>query len=170
MSAKRRPVVVGSGDGAADVGTRGPVSRMFIVAGSAFALVGTLDLLLLWMPVRLDNLAWEYATVARTFDAIPMPVLGLLLIAFGSLRQGKVARRRIRLVAAAFFALGILSAALGLLLLTSVPAVLSQTPPEAAEAARRAAARHATQAVVYPVAWLAVAVGLWKARAQEGAP
>lgn len=170
MSAKRRPIVVGASEDPTDVGTRAPVSRMLVVAGSAFALVGTLDLLLLWMPVRLDSLAWEYATVARTFDAIPMPVLGLLLIAFGSLRQGRVPRRRIRLVAATFFALGILSVALGLLLLTSIPAVLSQTPPEAAEAARRAAARHVTQAVIYPVAWLAVAVGLWKARSLEGTP
>lgn len=142
---------------------------MFIVAGAAFALTGTLDLLLLWMPVRLDSLAWEYATVGRTFDAIPMPALGLLLVAFGSLRQGRVPRRRIRIVAAAFFTLGVLSVGLGLLLLTSVPAVLSQTPVEAAEPARRAAARHVSQAVIYPVAWLAIAWGLWKARALESA-
>lgn len=162
-------MVVGAAGDPTDVATRAPVSRMFIVAGLAFALVGTLDLLLLWMPVRLNSLAWEYATVARTFDAIPMPALGLLLVAFGSLRQGRVPRRRIRIVAATFAMLGVLSVGLGLLLLTAVPAVLSQTPVEAAEAARRAAARHATQAVVYPVAWLTVAVGLWKARVREGA-
>ena len=168
MSPRRRHVIVGSADDPAGVGTRGPVSRMFVVAGSAFALVGTLDLLLLWMPVRLDSLAWEYATVGRTLDAIPMPALGLLLVAFGSLRQGRVSRTRTRIVAASFFALGLLCVGLGLLLLTSVPAVLSQTPLEAAEAARRAVARHVTQAVIYPVAWLAIGAGLWRAR-PEGA-
>jgi len=168
MSRRRRPVVVGSDGGVAGVGTRGPVSRMFLVAGCAFALVGALDLLLLWTPLRLANLAWEYATVTRTFDAIPMPALGLLLIAFGSLRQGAVPKRRIRTVAAAFFALGILCICLGLLVLTSVPAVLSQTPLEAAEAVRRAAARHLSQAVIYPIAWITIAVGLWRARSLEG--
>lgn len=160
----------GDAGDAHDVGTRGPVSRMFTLAGCAFALVGALDLLLLWTPLRLGSVAWEYATVGRTLDSIPMPALGLLLVAFGSLRQGRVARRRVRTVSATFLMLGVLCACLALLLLTAIPAVLSQTPPEAAEAARRAAVRHASQAVIYPITWLAIGWGLWRARLTERAP
>jgi len=146
-----------------ELSTRLPSAQVFLASGIAFALVGAIDIGLLWFPLRFGNVAWEYATVGRSLDSIPMPALGLVLVAFGALRHPKVTGPRLRLVSGGFILLGLCMTTLALLLLTSAPAVLSQTPPEAMQAAGRAAARHTLQAIVYPLAWFTVAGALWKA-------
>lgn len=157
--------VIGGGSDGGTPRTRGAVARMFLVAGCAFTFVGLSDLALLWLPPQVGNVAWEYATVGRTLDSMPMPTLGLLLIGFGVLRAPHPTRRGVTLVAAIFFVFGVLSAILAFLLFTSAPAVISQTPAEAADAVRRAATRHGVQSVVYPLAWFAIASIVWKAKA-----
>jgi len=145
--------------------TRGVVARMFLVAGCTFTFVGLADLALLWFPPQPGNVAWEYATVGQTMDSMPMPTLGMLLVAYGLLRAAHPSRRSIVLMAAIFFALGVLSSIFALVLFTSAPAVLSQTPPDAVDAVRRAATRQGVQSVAYPLAWFAIASILWKANA-----
>jgi len=47
-------------------------------------LVSLLDLGVLWWPVRLGDMNWEFGTVSATVDALPLPTLalfGLLIIA-----------------------------------------------------------------------------------------
>ncbi len=47
-------------------------------------LVSLLDLGMLWWPVRLGDMNWEFGTVSATVDALPLPTLalfGLLVIA-----------------------------------------------------------------------------------------
>ena len=140
---------------------------MLLVAGCAFALVGLADIALLWFPPRAGNVAWEYATVGRTLDTLPMPTLGLLLIAYGVLRQPRPTRRGIALVSAVFGLWGLFGLFLAFLIFTAAPAVLSQTPPGAVEAMRRAALRHGVQAVLYPLAWITIAVMVWRSRTTE---
>jgi len=147
--------------------TRGAVARMFLVAGCAFTFVGLTDLILLWFPPQPGNVAWEYATVGQTLDSMPMPTLGLLLIGYGVLRSPHPTRRSVRLVAAIFLALGVLTTIFAFLLFTSAPAVISQAPAEAAQAIRRAATRQGVQSVVYPLAWFAIATIVWKANVSE---
>ena len=168
MSAAPTPVVGGEEVRPAAVRTRDAVARLVLIAGSVFALVGIADLALLWLPARTGSVAWEYATVGRTLDSMPMPALGLVLIAYGVLRAGRPTVNGVRLVAAVFLVFGLLSAFLAFLLLTSAPAVLSRTPPEAVEAMRRAATRHGVQSILYPLAWFAIAIVVWRARTTEG--
>jgi hypothetical protein len=150
------------------VRTRHAAARLVLIAGSAFALVGIADLALLWLPARAGNVAWEYATVGRTLDSMPMVALGLVLIGYGVLRASRPTVNGVRLVAAVFFVFGLLCAFLAFLLLTSAPAVLSRTPPDAIEAMRRAATRHSLQSILYPLAWFAIAIVVWRARTTEG--
>lgn len=163
------PRLVGGQEGGSEtVSTRLAVSRMLLVTGCAFAFVGFADLVLLWFPPHPGNVAWEYATVGRTLDSMPMPTLGLLLIGYGVLRRPRPTRTGVALVAAIFLVLAVMCAFFAFLVFTAAPAVLSQASPEAAEAVRRAATRHGVQGIVYPLAWLAVAAIVWKARATEG--
>ena len=153
---------------ASGASSRGPMSRIFFIAGVAFTLVACVDLILLWFPTDAGNVAWEYATVGRTLDSLPLSALGLLLITYGVLRAPSHTARTLGLVGALFVAYTVLCLILAFLLFTSAPAVLSQTPPAALNAVRRAAIRNGVQSVVYPVCWIAIAVTALRARKKEG--
>jgi hypothetical protein len=140
---------------------------MLLIGGATFALIGFTDLVLLWFPANPGNVAWEYATVGRTLDAMPLSALGLLLVGYGVLRVAQPTRNGILFVSAIFFLFALFNAYLAFLILTSAPAVISQTPPEAIDAVRRAATRHGVQAVIYPIAWFVIGVTVWKARASS---
>ncbi len=140
--------------------TRPTAALVLAIFGVAFAVVGLVDLVLLWIPTRLDTVAWEFATVGRTLEGLPMPLLGLGLLTYGLARHPKWGLSRVRGMGIAFAVLAVPVAALGVLLLTSAPAVLSQTPPGAVAGVRRAVILHAVQAVVYLLTLVAVAVAL----------
>lgn len=154
-------VVSGEGRGSArDVGsTRGVV---LAALGVAFLLVGTVDLALLWIPAHFDTLSWEFATVGRTLDGLPLAILGLGLLTYGATRSPRAGRGRARAFAAAFTAAALLVAAMGLLFVTALPTVLQQTGAEALEGVRRAAIRHGVQIVVYPASFALIAAVLWR--------
>jgi hypothetical protein len=133
-----------------------------MVVGAAFLAVGLVDLVLLWIPLRFESIAWEFATVGRTLDALPMPVLGLTLLAFGSLRHPRSRSMWRRSAAILFTVAAILLCALAALIATSALAVLAETPPEAMAGIRRAAIRHSVQAAVYPLCFAVVSFLLWR--------
>jgi hypothetical protein len=143
---------------------------MLLVAGSAFALVGLADIFLLWFPPNPGSVTWEYATVGRTLDSLPMPMLGLLFLAYGVLRAPQPTRHGVTFVSAIFVICGLLGVFLAFLIFTSAPAIIAQTPPEAEGAVRRAAVRHGVQAVLYPLAWFVIAVIVRRSRGAEAAP
>jgi hypothetical protein len=117
-------------------GLRSATALIPIFLGTAFLIVGVVDLVLLWIPTRMDSVAWEFATIGRTLDGFPMPAL--------------------------FGVLTLLLVAVAVLFATLAPAVLSQTPAEALDAARRGVIRHAVQAAVYPLTFCGLAVILWR--------
>ena len=147
--------------------SRSTAYTIVMVVGLAFFVVGLVDLVLLWIPVRFQSAAWEFATVGRTLDAVPMPALGLTLVVFGSLRHS-LARLSWWRSAAALFTCGtVLFCALAILFATSAPAILAETPPEAMAGIRRAAIRHGVQAAVYPVCFAIASAFLWKSRPER---
>jgi hypothetical protein len=139
-------------------------AKIPMVLGAAFVVVGLVDLVLLWIPVRLDSVAWEFATVGRTFDGLPMPVLGLGLIAYGAARHPRFGTGAMRSFAWVLATGALALIALGVLFATLAPAVISQTPAEAVEGLRRNVIRHAVQSVVYPTTLIALAVFAWRSR------
>lgn len=151
--------------GSGSLRTRATVSRMLLIGGATFALIGFTDMALLWLPASPGNVAWEYATVGRTLDSVPMSALGLLLLGYGVLRVTQPTRNGVLFVSLIFLLYGVFSSFLAFLIFTSAPAVISQTPPEALDAVRRAATRHGVQAVIYPISWFAIGITVWRARA-----
>ena len=138
-------------------------SGMLAVLGLAFAVVGLVDIVLLWIPLRFGSVAWEAATVGSTLDGLPMPALGLGLFAFGVVRHPRVGVRWSRVVAIVFFVLTALLVLLTFLYGTAAPAVLDQTPTGAASGLLRATARHGVAAVTYTLAFGVIGVLLWRA-------
>lgn len=133
-----------------------------IFLGTAFLIVGLVDLVLLWIPIRMDSVAWEFATVGRTLDGVPMPALGGGLLAYGACRHPRLGLHSLRGFAGLFAILTLLSIAVAVLFATVAPAVLSQTPPEALDGARRGVIRHSVQAAIYPLTFCGLAVLLWR--------
>jgi hypothetical protein len=144
--------------------SRGAAAKLLMVPGVTFLIVGLVDLVLLWIPAQMDSVAWEFATVGRTLDGLPMPVLGLALLAYGASRHPRYGHRALRGFAGVFSLFALALIVLGVLFATLTPAVLSQTPREALEGVQRAVVRHAVQAVAYPMAFVMLALALWRSR------
>ena len=137
---------------------------LFVAIGSALAVVGLVDLALLWFPMQLGTAGWEFAAVSRTFTSAPMTMVGLVLIAFGLVRRG-TRPTMIRKVAMGFVALSFVLVAMGMLFGLAAPAVLSQASgePAATAALKRAMVKNGIEIVVYPTVLLVIATILWNA-------
>jgi len=126
-------------------------------AGLAFLVVGGLDLLMGWVPLRLGNPEWEFATVSRTFDNLPITVLGLtMLLASVAARNIEWAMRATGLVAlllAAFLLLALVVYALDIPLAFRVV-----TLPAPRSGLKRAVLKAAVQGTLYPLALVAIGV------------
>lgn len=136
--------------------------RVLMALGAAFAIIGLVDLVLLWIPPRFDNAAWEFGTLSRTFDSFPLTGLGLGLFAYGVVYQSQRRGGRVRALAVVFFAVALLLIALGVLYATAVPAVLQQTPQAALVGVNRAVIKNALEILVYPLTLLGIAIKLWR--------
>lgn len=141
----------------------GPRGVMLALLGAAFLLVGLVDLTLLWTPLQLDSVTWEFATIGRTLDGLPMSALGLGLLIYGTTRGPRVRRSRLKVYGFAFGLLAALLALLAVLYFTAMPTVLQQAELEVGEGLRRSAIRHGAQSVIYPLAFGLIAAVLWRA-------
>jgi hypothetical protein len=130
--------------------------------GTAFTVVGLVDLGLLWNPPDFGSSAWEFATLSQTFDSLPMTTLGLGLLAFGFLLQPRSRPVQVRIVAGIFGLAAICLLGLGILYFTVVPEVMRQAPPEAATALNRAIVKNVAEIIIYPVTFASLAVVLWR--------
>jgi hypothetical protein len=59
-------------------------------AGWAFLAIGLLDVGLAWIPLNLGSVEWEFGTITRSFDSLPLPFLGTALIMGSGLARGKL--------------------------------------------------------------------------------
>ncbi len=143
---------------------RAASAKLLIVLGVTFLVVGLVDLVLLWIPAQMESVAWEFATVGRTLDGLPMPVLGLGLLAYGVSRHPRMGYKALRGFVGVFSLFALVLVGLAVLFATLAPAVLSQTPLEALDGVRRAVIRHSIQAVAYSVALVTLARTLWRSR------
>ena len=135
--------------------------NLFVAIGSGLAVVGLVDLAMLWYPMQLGSVGWEFAAVSRTFTNSPMTMVGLVLVAFGLIRRG-THPAMIRGAAVVFAVLSLILVAMGMLFAMSAPAVLFQTSGEAAtEALKRAILKNGVEIVVYPAVLIGIAAILW---------
>lgn len=73
-------------------------SRLFLVAGAAFMVIGWTDISLLWYPLQLRSIDWEFATVTASINAMPLPTLGLVLLAAAGIARRSKGLMRIAAV------------------------------------------------------------------------
>lgn len=118
--------------------------------GLAFFVIGALDLAMGWIPLRFGNPEWEFGTVSRTFDNLPITVLGLtMLLASAAARGTNWALRAAGLLAvllAAFLLVGLVVYAL------DVPVAFRAVGEAPARAGlKRAVLKALVQGMLYPV-------------------
>ena len=130
--------------------------------GTAFMVVGLVDLGLLWNPPDFGSSSWEFATLSQTFDSLPMTTLGLGLLAFGFLLQPRSRPLQVRVIAGVFGLATICLLALGVLYFTVAPEVMRQAPPEAVTALNRAIVKNVAEIIIYPVTFASLTVVLWR--------
>ncbi len=135
---------------------------LLAVLGAAFAVIGFVDLWLLWTPFDFGNAAWEFGTLSRMFDTMPMTALGLGLLGIGIVRHPDAKPRLVRWLAIVFGTLAAVMVALAGLYVLAVPAIVSQAPAETIAALSEAITKGVVEVVVYIVALGFAARLLWK--------
>lgn len=143
-------------------------ATVLIVIGAAFAMVGAIDLILLWMPSQFGEAAWEFGTLSRTFASVPMGGLGVVLVAYGLLRHDGLHPGWVRVAAVVVAVIAVLLVLGGALFGIAATSVIGQTPPQGLMAVRRATIKGAAEATIYTLAFATVAVMLWKSVRRVG--
>jgi hypothetical protein len=147
------------------------LAPILILAGLLFALAGSVDVLLFYYPPRFGDAEWEFGIIAQTFDAMPLPTLGLVLLALGiRARGGSVGWSRSLAVAAAMCALLCLAALvlfaldipLALRAMARAAAQANQQSAVMASGLKRVMAKVILFAACYGLAFGWLAVTLWR--------
>jgi len=129
--------------------------------GLVFSVVALADLVLAWYPLSLGDREWEFGTVTAVFGGLPLLTMGLML-AFGA----SVARGNLRLLqfwSVVLALLGLVLAALLVLYARTVPLALETvTDPVLKVGLQKAILKTTLQGVLYPAAFLWIAVLGWK--------
>lgn len=120
------------------------------VAGWVFLLAGVADVGLAWIPLRLGNPEWEFGTITRSLEALPVPFLGAALILAAGVARGRVWWGRLGVGVLAALALWVVFS--GVLYGLNVPLALrSVKQPEALYGLKKAVFRTSLQVVLYAV-------------------
>ena len=125
--------------------------------GTAFVIIGGVDLILAWYPPGFGSPEWEFGTVASTLNGLPLPSLGLMLIMAAGVSQGRVWMARASAVAMLVLVAVLL--AVGVLFITVVPLALEAvTNPLARTGLLKVVAKSSVLLVIYPALFTWVAV------------
>ena len=151
------------------------VAPVLLAVGIVLAIAGLVDVGLFYWPLRFGDAEWEFGTIAQTFDALPLPTLGLALVAVGLwARGGRPAWTRamalIFLGAAAIVlilsAIFLLDVPVALKALSRAAAAAKQrglTPnPVVSSGLKRGIAKASVFAVTYVAGYAAIGVSLWR--------
>lgn len=146
--------------------------EILALLGLVFALVGLVDLALLWAPLRFASPLWEVGTYSRTLDGLPMVALGLGLVAFAAVRAPADPAALRTTMALVFFCLAAGLVAIAALYATSLPAALRDMSATAADRFRSTMLKNLVEAIAYPLAFVWIGRILWssKRRTARGGP
>jgi hypothetical protein len=125
--------------------------------GAAFLTIGLLDLALGWYPARFGNAEWEFGTIARTLDSLPITILGLALALAGAAARGATWAARGAAAGAILLAVTLL-AALAVFALDVPLAFRVVADPLARAGLQRAVAKALVQGTLYPTVLVAIGV------------
>ncbi len=126
--------------------------------GFVFACVGQLDLALAWYPVQFGNPQWEFGTVSRTYDTLPITALGLTLLLGSGVARG--ARWWVRIVGTVLLGMGLVVAAGLVLYALNIPLALTSVAGDslASLGIKRAIVKALGQGVLYSVVFVVLGI------------
>jgi hypothetical protein len=132
------------------------------LAGLAFLLVGTADLVILWYPLHFGNATWEFGTIVPTLNGLPGPTIGLSLMAAAAVAKGQAGRAK--LFAAVFLLIALVVVSLGLVFATVAPVALGALPAGSLElfGLKRATVKAVVQILVYPTVFAWMGIVIWR--------
>lgn len=130
--------------------------------GAVFFLVGLITTASVWLPSRLGVPEWELGTTSEFFDTFPLLGLGIAMLIAHGVATGR--KLQVRTLATICVLLAVLMWLAFTLFATVFPMTLKVvTNPVALTPIKKAAAKTAVQALVYPFALLWLAGAAWKA-------
>ena len=146
-------------------GTRAPARanpdagwRILGLVGFVLALIGMVDVVLNLYPPAFDSPEWEFGTVNRMLTSLPLPTVGFAALAAWGFALG--GRKSKIAIAAAFFAVTALIAALFVLFLLNVPLAWSVTEGPQGPAIVRTIIRTSVMAVGFGTTYLVIGIAL----------
>jgi hypothetical protein len=151
------------------------VAPVLLAVGVVLTIAGLVDVGLFYWPLRFGDAEWEFGIIAQTFDTMPLPTLGLALVAIGLWARGGRPLWS-RAMAIIFLLVAVLLAILSVIFLLDVPVALKALARAVATAKQRGAtpnpvvssglhrgiAKAALFAATYVVGYATMAVALWR--------
>lgn len=151
------------------------VAPILLAVGVVLTIAGLVDVGLFYWPLRFGDSEWEFGIIAQTFDAMPLPTIGLALVAIGLWARGGRALW-CRLMAIVFLLVAVKLAVLSVIFLLDVPVALKAlarlaataqqrgaTPnPAVASGLHRAIAKAAVFAATYVIGYATIGVSMWR--------
>lgn len=134
--------------------------RLAVLAGIVFAVVGWIDVVLLWVPMRIGAAQWEFATTSGTFDALPLGTIGILILSLRLIADGGRGGRLATGAVAATIAL--LLAGVFVVFMLSFVTGYGATEGDTRIILLRAGIKTSLYAVAYVVLYSAVALSLFR--------
>jgi hypothetical protein len=131
------------------------------LTGVVFYRIGSADQLLAFVPLTFGTPEWEFGTISKCLDSMPLPALGLTLFMASGMAVGSRWRIRIGSVLLILSALVIL----GLLVIyaTNVPLALKAvTEPVVRLGLKKAIVKSIGQGIGYPIVFLVMAFMAFK--------
>lgn len=131
------------------------------VVGAGFAVIGVVDLFLVWYPPDFGNAEFEFGSVTACLNNMPIVALGLTMWLGSGAARGK--KWVVRLGATAIFLLATLIVVGAVLFLTDIPLALqSKVEPLVMTGIKKSILKTLVQAAIYPVVLMYVAVRAWR--------
>lgn len=131
--------------------------KLLFVLGWLFTVVGLLNTVLLWVPLRFGSPEYEFGSVAASLDGLPVTMMGLTLALAGSRARGMA--RASFLATVLLWVVSVLVIAGGVLYWLNVPLALQQvTEPIIRTGIKKSMVKVTAQALVYPAAMIAMAI------------
>lgn len=139
-----------------------PESGWYLLGGIGlvFAVVALADLALAWYPLQFGDAEWEFGTATTVLGSMPLLTMGLALGFAAAVARGRVAM--VRAMAIVFALLAVSLMAVVALYASNISTGLSTVLPENKPGLQKAIAQTLTQGVLYPLAFLWVAIKGWK--------
>ncbi len=136
--------------------------RVITGIGLVFLVLGLLDAAISWLPLQLGDSEWELGTTSAFFDTFPLLGLGIAFLLGASIAQGW--RWSARALATFCVLLAVFMWLALALYATVLPVAFKFVAnPDALTPMKKAGAKTAVQALIYPFALLWLAGAGWRA-------